>query len=246
MIPLERPLDSVAKPLSSLVVWVVVMSGKYVEVRNNGGKRKCCLPFCCEDENLIQYSSTIISNFQKMVQRLPLLLCLVASFIATASPMQCNFGSTTPDKASAPPPPPPREGITFTCNPPHPVGKGTVTLDSMMMEGKEKEEDGYSPSPTTSSSSPYIDAQIFSYASDPSPLLPAAVSATPTRRASLVNVAALALGADGGCATGACSPPESEYCPPGYPGHPTSKANGTQRIIDYLTEVSTADPQWPN
>lgn len=159
--------------------------------------------------------------------------------------MQCNFGSTTPDKASAPPPPPPREGITLTCNPPHPVGKGTVTLDSMMMEGKEKEEDGYSPSPTTSSSSPYIDAQIFSYAPDPSPLLPTAVSATPTRRASLVKVAALALGADGGCATGACSPPESEYCPPGYPGHPPSKANGTQRIIDYLNEVSTADLQWP-
>lgn len=179
-----------------------------------------------------------------MVQRLPPLLCLVASFIATASPMQCNFGSTAPDKALAPPPPPPREGITLTCNPPHPVGKGTVTLDSMMMDGKEKEEDGYSPSPTTSSSSPYIDAQIFSYASDPSPLLPAAVSATPTRRASLVKVAALALGADGGCATGACSPPASEYCPPGYPGHPTSKANGTQRIIDYLNEVSTADPQW--
>lgn len=82
-----------------------------------------------------------------MVQRLPLLLCLVASFIATASPMQCNFGSTTPDKASAPPPPPPREGITLTCNPPHPVGKGTVLLDSVMMDGKKKEEDGYSASP---------------------------------------------------------------------------------------------------
>eukprot|EP00729_Bicosta_minor_P018795 gene18795-6043_t len=109
VIPLERPLDSVAKPLSSLVVWIVVMSGKYVE--------------------------------------------------------------------------------------------------------------------------------IFSYAPDPSPLLPTAVSATPTRRASLVKVAALALGADGGCATGACSPPESEYCPPGYPGHPPSKANGTQRIIDYLNEA---------
>ena len=143
-----------------------------------------------------------------------LLLVMVASAATEpAAPLQCSFGGSSSLATAG------SGSVSFTCTPPHPVGKGKISLD------------------VADNTAPYIDAQVFSYASDPSPEVVS--SSTSQRRSSLVEVAALALGADGGCATGACNgnDPSPEYCPPGYPGPPKTKANGTQRILDYLTEV---------
>ena len=64
------------------------------------------------------------------------------------------------------------EQAKLTCNPPHAVGKGSVQLSTAAQQ----------PEPTS------IDAQLFSYYAE-----------RPARSSGRVRVAALALGADGGC-----------------------------------------------
>ena len=89
------------------------------------------------------------------------------------------------------------EQAKLTCNPPHAVGKGSVQLSTAAQQ----------PEPTS------IDAQLFSYYAE----RPARSSG---RR---VRVAALALGADGGCGVFGTNATI-----------PKTAAEGTQRIYDYL------------
>eukprot|EP00040_Diaphanoeca_grandis_P023755 m.129701 g.129701 ORF g.129701 m.129701 type:complete len:436 (+) comp29420_c0_seq1:145-1452(+) len=96
-------------------------------------------------------------------------------------------------------------GPWLTCTPPHAVGVGNVTL-------------------TPKEPAAYRNVQIFSYDN------------RNTSSRGLVHVSVLGLGADGGCACGACPSGNTTnpHCPKDYPGKPTTAAEGTARILNYL------------
>ena len=112
-------------------------------------------------------------------------------------------------KPVAQPEQPSSSGPLLTCTPPHASGSGSVEL-----------------APTNSVA--YRDVQIISYDK----------KANSSARG-LVKVAVLALGADGGCARGACGHAmgNNSYCPPNDPGPPTTAAKGTARIVAYLEQA---------
>jgi len=102
---------------------------------------------------------------------------------------------------------PSSSGPLLTCTPPHASGSGSVEL-----------------APTNAVA--YRNAQIISYDK----------KANSSARG-LVKVAVLALGADGGCARGACGLGNNSYCPKNDPGEPKSAAEGTARIVAYLEQA---------
>lgn len=113
----------------------------------------------------------------------------------------------------------PSGDAVLTCTPPARSGAGTVELT------------------VEAPGDAYLDAQLFRYEEHH----------VPTGRG-LVKVAALALGADGGCSPGACGALQpgpapgpgggGPYCPPGYPGKPTNSSEKEQRISEYLNEAA--------